>query len=329
MDAPVRRRQFIRQAGTVIAGAAAGWWPPAAARGQVGQPVAPKSRVCLGRANSFRLPSGYMDPAVIGWLLDRLITGLTGEASPQAGWRRYLRLNDRVAVQVAVTPTPAGLEVVDGVIGRLVRAGLSPDNVMVFAADERDLFAAGYSLRREGGGVQCYGAASEGYRRGLTRVLLDRATALINLAALSPHPQVGLAGAIANYLNCVPPEEAEQYLAEGGRRLGEIYGRPFVRDRTRLHLMDCMEATYNLPADGGPSSRWPYGGIMVAEDPVALDTLAAAILNTKREQSMGRHWPLEPAPTYLEACDTQLGLGRSDRELIELIKTGDQDGALL
>jgi len=324
MGAQLGRREFLGRVGTLAAGAAAGWSGQAA-----GQAEPQKSRVCLSRAGKFRLVTGYMDPRVIERLLDEAMTSLTGEASPPAAWRKYLHPSDRVAIQVAVTPAAAALEVVDGVIGRMVQAGLSPDNVVVFAADERDLFAAGYSLRSDGRGVQCFGAASEGYRGGLTRVLLDRATALVNLCALAPHAEVGLAGAIENYLNCIPPEEAGAYLADGGRRLGEICARPLVHDRTRLHIMDCMQATYALPADGGPSSRWPYGGIMIAEDPVALDTIAAALLNAQRAQSQGTQGPLEPAPAYLEACDTQLGLGHSERAMIELLKSGEQEGVLL
>ncbi len=324
MGAAMDRRGFVKRACWAAAGAFVGIW-----RAALGQEERGPSRVCLARANSFHLPNGYIDPEVVRWLLDRLITALTDEVTPQAGWRQFLRLNDRVAIQVAVKPTPARLEVVDGVVARLVRAGISPSNVIIFAADERDLFAAGYSLRRDGEGVKCYGAASEGYRGGITRILHDRATALINLAAMSPDPQVGLAGAIQNFINCIPPENAEAYLADDGYKLGEVHAKALVHQRTRLHIMDCMDATYNVPPEGGPSSQWPYGGIMMGEDPVALDTIAVAILEAKRKEALGREWPLEPSPTYLEVCDRELGLGTSDPESIELIKLGDEPGALV
>ena len=92
---------------------------------------------------------------------------------------------------------------------------------------------------------------------------------------------------------------------------------PVIRDKQKLIICDAML----VAIEGGP--EWarrftkPYGGILVGTDPVAIDTIAANILDEMRAKegmdpiaSSARHIPLS----------AELGLGTDKIDNIELVK---------
>jgi hypothetical protein len=253
---------------------------------------------------------------------------LSGETNIAAARRQYYGINDRVGVQISTSPVAVTPEVVDAVITTVARAGVATDRLFIYSADERDLFRAGFALRDEGPGVRCYGANSEGYRDSLTNLLSPVVTAIANVPCLAPHPQAGLAGAIHNFVNSVTPSRAQEAVADGGAGLPSILAKRGVRDRSRLHVMDCLRPAYDLPADG-PPARWEYNGLLVSTDPVALDAVGTALLQAKRREVAGAEWPLDPFPTHVELAASKYGLGTADLASINLLRVGPMEDALI
>jgi len=68
-----------------------------------------------------------------------------------------------------------------------------------------------------------------------------------------------------------------------------------------------------------PQWTWPYNGLLVSADPVALDYVGWQILEQKRaEKGMKSLLALERAPKYIAtAADAQHRLGTSDPARIE------------
>lgn len=75
-----------------------------------------------------------------------------------------------------------------------------------------------------------------------------------------------------------------------------------------------------------PLHRWNYHGVMVSNDPVAVDAICLKIRQAKRNQFKGEKWPITPPPDSIAAADQTYKLGTSDPTKIKLIRVGwDKD----
>jgi hypothetical protein len=74
---------------------------------------------------------------------------------------------------------------------------------------------------------------------------------------------------------------------------------------------------------------WPYYGLIVGVDPVAVDATGARIIEAKRKLYFGDDRPISPPPHHIEVAGERYGLGVSDPAQIELVRLGWKDEALI
>jgi hypothetical protein len=97
---------------------------------------------------------------------------------------------------------------------------------------------------------------------------------------------------------------------------------PAIRSKTRLIIMDALRPL----ADGGPIFRpnamWKYNGLLVSQDPVAVDTMEWKIIDERRTEiglptvaQAGR----EPISIATAAAR---GLGVNDFDKMDIIRIG-------
>ena len=97
---------------------------------------------------------------------------------------------------------------------------------------------------------------------------------------------------------------------------------PPIRQKVRLNICDALTAQY----EGGPSFMpqwtWPYNGLMVSLDPVAMDYVGWQILEQKRaDKGMKSLKAMERAPNYITtAADAQHRLGTNDPRQIQQVE---------
>jgi hypothetical protein len=97
---------------------------------------------------------------------------------------------------------------------------------------------------------------------------------------------------------------------------------PPIRAKIRLHICDATTAQY----EGGPSFMpqwtWPYNGLLVARDPVALDYTGWQIIERKRaEKGMKPLKEMKREPAYIAtAADAQHRLGINDPKRIDVVE---------
>ena len=301
-----------------------------------GPPLHPK--VVVYRVRDFLMPLGPLTPSVFypeGKVSEKAVRRALCGAIAQLGngdamqWcRAHFKPAERVGIQVDCSWPPVTMILVDVLVDELVKAGINPDQIYVFAGDERDIFRAGLLVRKQGDGVKVVGTASEGFRGGLSRVVLDYCDALINVSRLRADARIGLWGCVANHLACVdyPVRMAALKRPE---ELVKIAARPTVRLKMRLHILDALQPIYE-PGKGGKQlpPRWQYGGIIVSQDPVAADLVGWRLLEEYRAEKYGEPRPLEPQPNYLLAAPKyRLSVARYDH--IRLVLAGWLEGALL
>ncbi len=302
-------------------------------------PAYPEPVVSIGRVQNFLLKLGPFTPRIVypeGKISDiavrkalRLaIAGLYGEDAERV-WRRIFRPADRIGLQIDCSWPPVSMPLVDVLIDELVHAGADPRRIYVYAGDERELFQAGVVVRKDGNGVNVIGTASEGFRHGLSRVVLDYCDVLINVSRLKADARIGLWGCVANHIICVDYPDRIAALKRP-EQLCEIASRPSVRLKMRLHILDALQPAYEAaPKKFELPPRWPYGGIIVSPDPVAADLVGKKLLEAYRKEKGIKSHELSPQPEYLEAACTKLRLSRAIPGPVQLRITGYTDKALL
>jgi hypothetical protein len=104
---------------------------------------------------------------------------------------------------------------------------------------------------------------------------------------------------------------------------------PAVRDKCRLIVVDAMQPLFHGGPQVSPKYLWPYNGIIVGTDPVAVDAVCMKILEAKRRESKGADWPISPPPKHVYVAEEKYRLGHAKMENIELVKLGWEEGALI
>jgi hypothetical protein len=113
--------------------------------------------------------------------------------------------------------------------------------------------------------------------------------------------------------------------------LAKLWRLPVVQDKTRLNILVVLTPLFHgIGAHHFDSAyTWPYKGILVGRDPVALDALGVRLLQAKRHAYFGKDKPMKPTPHHVMLSDTRHGLGTSDPGKIELIRIGWEKDILI
>jgi hypothetical protein len=233
-------------------------------------------------------------------MLDDAVARLLDETDAAAAWRRLVRPNDVVGIktnQWERLPTPAAVET--ALRRRVLGIGVAADAVAV---------------------------ADRGAR---TDPVFRRATALINARPMRAHAWSGLGTCIKNYIAFSP--RPSQYHPNGCEDLGAVWRLPEVKGKTRLNVLVMLTPQFHGlgPHSFSPEYVWPYGGLVVSRDPVAADTVGATIITAKRRSFFGEDRPLAPTPHHIRVAGERYGLGEWRLEAIELVRLGEEDGALI
>jgi len=266
-----------------------------AASGRRVEPFAaenPQSTVVLIRNEKAVGAGDKIDPAIIREMIDSAIKQFSGEAEVAKAWSKFVQANDTVGVKFTRCDwmrVHTNQAVIDAVVKRVGEAGVAKERI--FAQD---------------GGLP-----------------VTKCTALINVPSVKVHTLTGIAVSMKNYINFSP--RPSKYHAPN-TNLGEIFLLPEVKGKTRLIVVDMLRPYFGPGPQINPLHRWNYCGIMVATDPVAVDTVCLSICQKKRNLFKGEQWPITPPPDFIAAADKNYKLGTGDPTRIKLIKLGwDKD----
>ena len=253
----------------------------------------PLSRVVLVR-NAKAVGEGRkFNAEVIQAMLDEAMTVLFDESTPAAAWKRIVGPADTVGIKTnAWNDLPTGKEVEQAIQTRVLEAGVSAGKVAV--AD----------------------------RGVLKNPVFQNATVLINARPARVHYWAGMGSCIKNYILFVP--KPSDYHSDACADLAAIWSLPPVKGRTKLNILVMLTPLYHNigPRGFSESYLWPYGGLVVGQDPVAVDATGYRIIQAKRLKEFGEDRPLETAAHHIQLADTRHKLGKSDPNAIELIKRG-------
>jgi hypothetical protein len=288
------RRDFLRlTAGTTVA-ASLGAGIAREARAET------SAKVVLFRHPDAVAEQGKMNGEVIQAMLDEAVKTLLGTPEPVDAWRTLVRPSDIVGIKSNAwgrLPTPAELEV--AIRRRVLDAGVPEQRLDV--ADS---------------GV-------------LRNPIFLNATALVNVRPLRTHHWAGVGTCLKNYIQFVP--DRPSYHPDGCAALGRIWTFPIVKGKTRLNILSALTPQFYGRGANFFDRRyvWPYQGLIVGTDPVAVDTVGAHLLQVKRIGFFGDDRALDVTPHHIQVADTEYHLGVSDLRRIEMVKLGWMEDVLI
>ncbi|MGZ3613555.1 MAG: DUF362 domain-containing protein, partial [Thermodesulfobacteriota bacterium] len=113
--------------------------------------------------------------------------------------------------------------------------------------------------------------------------------------------------------------------------LGKIWTYPIVKGKTRLNILSALTPQFFGRGANFFDKRyvWPYKGLIVGTDPVAVDTVGAHLLQVKRTTFFGEDKALDVPPVHITVADKKYHLGVSDLSRIQVIKRGWMEEVLI
>jgi len=290
----ITRRDFLQVTAGAAITAALGTRIPTEARAES------TARVVLIRNAEVLGPQGKVQEEVLRSMLDEAVKNLLGTNEPLEAWRKLIKSSDVVGIKSnswAKMPTPKELETV--IKRRLLDVGVAEKNIGI---DDRGV---------------------------LNNPVFLNSTALVNARPLRTHHWSGVGTCLKNYIQFVP--DPPSYHEEGCSPLGKIWTYPVVKGKTRLNILCCLAPQFYGRGANFFDRRyvWPYKGLIVGTDPVAVDTIGAHLLQTKRIGFFGEDRALDVAPVHIIVADKKYHLGVSDLSRIQLIKLGWTEEVLI
>ena len=294
MTTVITRRDFIRGAAGAALGAALSSPLRAEAQG------APKAKVVLVRNEGVLGGNEKVREEVLQSMLDEAVKTLLSENEPVQAWRKLFRSSDVVGIKSNEwyrMPTPKELE--EAIKRRLLDLGISGKDIGI---DDRGV---------------------------LHNPIFLKATALVNVRPLRTHHWSGVGTCLKNYIQFVP--DPSSYHDEGCSPLGKIWTYPIVKGKTRLNILSALTPQFYGRGANFFDKRylWPYKGLIVGTDPVAVDAVGAHLLQVKRTAYFGEDRALDVPPIHITAAEKKYHIGVSDLNRIELIKVGWQENVLI
>jgi hypothetical protein len=155
-----------------------------------------------------------------------------------------------------------------------------------------------------------------------------RATALLNVRPARTHHWAGMGSCIKNYIQFV--SRPSDYHPDACADLAQIWSLPAVKGKTRLNILCVlMPQFYGRGTHLDQRYLWPYKGLLLGIDPVAVDAVGAHLLKTKRVAFFGEDKELDVLPTHIEVADKKYHLGESDLSHIQVMKLGWTEDILI
>jgi uncharacterized protein (DUF362 family) len=330
------RRAFLRTlsgGAALVAGACKGegHWSAALSSSAT---VEGHSKVVIARDPGLRGSGSSLDSSRLLGILDRAVQSFYDCDSTAEAWKRVARPGEVVGLKVnclAGRGISTNVPLVDAICERLQQAGIKANQIVIWDRLNADLESARFRIAERGSGIRCFGNDTLGYDPELavygsvgsliSTTLTKVVDAVINLPVLKDHGIAGVTLALKNVFGAIHNPN-KYHLNVGDPFVADVNMLPVIRRKMRLTICDATTAQY----EGGPSFMpqwtWPYNGIIVGRDPVALDYTGWQIIERKRaEKGMKSLKEMKREPAYIRtAADSNHRLGTNDPTRIKVVE---------
>lgn len=260
----------------------------------------PRARVVLIRHEKVVDEKRKVNSEVFQAMLDEALTFLLDAKDYQEAWKKIIKSDDIVGIKSNVwSYLPTGKDIEEAIKRRVMDCGVPESKISV---DDRGV---------------------------LRNKIFRQATALINVRPARTHYWSGMGGCIKNLITFVP--DPSIYHPDTCADLALLWNNPLIKGKVRLNILLMLTPLFHGvgPHHFSEQYVWPYKGILVSQDPVAVDSIGVLILQAKRKEFFGEDRPLQPPAHHILYAETRHHLGVADPSRIELIKLGWLEGSLI
>ncbi|MBD3288496.1 DUF362 domain-containing protein [candidate division KSB1 bacterium] len=333
MTKSISRREFFLK--SMITGSSAFFAKPDARAGI----LFPKNKVAAGRVvsirdNSVRTSKNSLNPDVVENMLNTAMSAFFSVGSAAEAWAGLFSENDVVGIKVnclAGRGMSTSQTLVDAIVKNLLAIGIPARQIIIWDRANDDLKRAGYKIQTSKRDVLCYGNDHAGYTRQLyesgsigsflSNILVHQCTAIINVPIMKDHGIVGITNALKNFFGAIHnPNKYHSF--KGDPYIADVNLLPDIRNKVRLTICDALTSQYEGGPPYMPQWCWQHNGVIVAQDMVAMDSIAWNIIDGKRaEKGMPSLKEAGREPTYIRtAADADHKLGICEPNAIDLIE---------
>jgi uncharacterized protein (DUF362 family) len=298
--------------------------------------ISKKSRVVVVKSSKAINPSGKVDQTLLSEMVRRGLCKLTLESKSEDALRHFFSPQDQVGLKVnclagkmASTHPEVALVCAD----LLKHSGVEAKNIIIWDRSERELKEVGFPLNFNGGEFRCFGTDSKGVGYSydlinyksigslLSRVMDQYTNVQLNVPVLKDHSLSGVTCSLKNFFGAIHnpnkyhDNECDPFIAD-------LNAFPQIKNQHKLVVCDALRVQYN----GGPSyhPQWAehFGGIIVSDDPVAVDFVGYQIIDkirTKHKLPSLEKAGRKPKHVFTSA-DGKHNLGRAKSEQIDLVE---------
>ena len=259
-----------------------------------------QSKVVLIRDQNLLTSKGKLNEPVLDEMLDEAIRSLTGKEDSDSAWKTIIKPTDIVGIKSNVwsyLPTPRHLELT------------LEERAMQCGVDKKNISTTDRGVR--------------------SNPVFKNSTALINVRPMRTHAWSGVGSCIKNYIMFV--SRPSSLHGDSCADLATVWNRPEVAGKTRLNILVMITPLFHGvgPHHFNRKYTWPYNGLVVGFDPVAVDSVGVRILMAQRKEYFKEDRPLSPPPKHIFLADTRHNLGTADINKIDLVKLGWKEGILI
>ncbi len=292
----ITRRDFLRVAAlSPVAGAFA-----SSLKISGGQSSSPNAKVVLIRDENALVTFKKPNAKVVQRMLDEALSTLLAEREPIQAWKQVIKPSDVVGIKSNIMNyLPTTTEVEQIIKRRVLDVGVPEENIGI---DDR------------------------GVRKN---PVFQKATAIINVRPARTHHWSGIGGCIKNPI--MYSSRPSDYHSDSCADLATLWDHFDLRKRVKLNILLMLNPQFHTVGPHSYANKyvWEYKGILVSQDPVAVDAVGLRIIQAKRLEYFGEDKPLQTPAKHIRLADTRHHLGVSDPNKIELIKLGWTDKILI
>jgi uncharacterized protein (DUF362 family) len=259
---------------------------------------------------------------IVRQMLKHAMEELTQEKSAQAAWAKFIQPNDIVGVKINPSGAPAccsSPEILREIITSVQTVGVPARNIVVYDRYSYEMDIGSYQALLPPGvrivGIQDAFVDASGYdpniycaanffgewetRSYMASIVGEVVTKIINVPTMKDHSAAGVTGALKNLAYGTFNNVARTHRAPysfTNPLIGMMCTVEPLRSKAVLHIMDGMRQVWH----GGPLTQVQdfidqTGMLLVATDPVALDTVELeAIEKKRRERGAPSLWQHDP-----------------------------------
>ncbi len=293
-----------------------------------------KSRVVVARDPMLRSTSSTLDSGRLLSLLDRAMQTLFQLDNPAEPWKKLLRPGEKVGLKVNTLGgrgMSTNVDLVEAICHRLQEAGIKASDMVIWDRDTEEMERVGFRASTAANRVQCFGTDRVGYEEELasygsvgsrlSKILTQRCDVLINVPILKDHDSAGVTVALKSMYGVIHnpnkyhPNNCNPFIAD-------LNMLPAIRTKMRLTICDATTACFEGGPGFKPQYAWKENGVIVSQDPVALDHTGWRIIEHKRAEKGLKTLEADGrAPRYIAiAADVRHRLGTNDPQRIELVE---------